>query len=161
MTDDVRVGLGVDSHRLVEGRALILGGVPVGSDVGCEGHSDGDALLHAVTDAILGACGEPDIGSLFSPNDPQWEGAASSTFLGEALRRAAAQGLSVGNVDTVVVTERPRLGPWKSVIRENLAGLLGVPLQRVGVKAKTGEGLGPVGEGRMLEAHAVVLLRGT
>lgn len=155
---DPRIGFGFDAHRLVEGRPLVLGGVTVGSDVGLEGHSDADALLHAVTDAILGACGEPDIGELFSPSDEVWKDAPSSLFLAEALERAAAKGLGVGNVDAVISTERPRLGPWKAVIREHLAGLLGVKQDCVSVKAKTGEGLGPVGEGKLLEARAVVLL---
>lgn len=158
MTHGHRIGTGFDSHRLVEGRPLVLGGVEIPNDVGLAGHSDGDALLHAVTDAILGACGEGDIGELFPPGDAQWKDADSARFLAEALGRAAARGLALVNVDTVIVTERPRLSPWKARIREHLAGLLGVTADRVGVKAKTAEGLGPVGEGRLLEAHAVVLL---
>ncbi len=158
MNDAPRIGVGLDSHRMEAGRRCVLGGVEIPSDAGPVGHSDGDALLHAITDAILGACGEGDIGDLFSPSDPQWKDADSAGFLAEALRRASARGFRPVSVDTVVVAERPRLGPWKERIRANLAGMLGLPLDRVGVKAKTAEGLGPIGEGRAIEAHAVVLL---
>ncbi len=158
MTDAPRVGLGEDSHRLEPGRRCVLGGVEVPSDVGPVGHSDGDALLHALTDAVLGACGEGDIGDLFPPGDPRWKDADSRAFLAEALRRARARGFVVASADTVVTAERPRLGPWKERIRASLAAMLALPPDRVGVKAKTAEGLGPVGEGRALEARAVVLL---
>jgi len=153
-----RVGLGHDLHRMEPDRPLVLGGVLVPSEVGPVGHSDADVLLHAVTDAILGALGDADIGSLFPPSDPQWKGASSAVFLDEALRRAAARGLGVVNVDTVIVLQHPKLGEWKDRIRANLAAMLDVPADRVGVKAKTAEGLGVVGEGRALEARAVVLL---
>jgi 2-C-methyl-D-erythritol 2,4-cyclodiphosphate synthase len=158
VSDDPRIGLGHDRHRLEAGRPLWLGGLEVESDVGAVGHSDGDALLHAVTDAVLGACGVGDIGDLFPPGDPATAGAASVGFLREALRRAQALGFRVASVDSVVVTERPRLGSWKVRIRDHLAAILGLPPDRVGVKAKTAEGLGPVGEGLALEARAVVLL---
>jgi len=158
MSDAPRIGLGEDSHRLEAGRRCVLGGVEIPSDVGPLGHSDGDALLHAVTDAVLGACGEGDIGDLFPPSDPRWAGADSRAFLDEALRRARDLGFRPASADTVVVAERPRLGPWKERIRASLAAMLGLPPDRVGVKAKTAEGLGPVGEGRALEARAVVLL---
>jgi 2-C-methyl-D-erythritol 2,4-cyclodiphosphate synthase len=154
-----RVGIGFDVHRLVRGRKLVLGGLAIESNVGPEGHSDADVLLHAVTDAILGACGMGDIGDHFPDTDPQWKDATSNTFLQEALSFAEDAGFTVGNVDTVIVAERPRLGAWKEAIRSTLAGLLAVPVDRVSVKAKTMEGLGPVGEGRAIEAHAVVLLR--
>jgi 2-C-methyl-D-erythritol 2,4-cyclodiphosphate synthase len=158
LDDAPRIGVGLDSHRMEDGRRCILGGVEIPSDGGPVGHSDGDALLHALTDAVLGACGEGDIGDLFSPSDPRWKDADSTGFLTEALRRAAARGFRPASVDTVVVAERPRLGPWKERIRENLAAMLGLPLDRVGVKAKTAEGLGAIGAGRAIEAHAVVLL---
>ncbi len=156
--DAPRIGTGLDSHRMEPGRRCVLGGVEIPSDTGPVGHSDGDALLHAVTDAILGAAGEGDIGDLFSPSDPQWKDADSAGFLAEALRRAQARGFRPVSVDTVIVAEHPRLGPWKERIRENVAAMLGLPPDRVGVKAKTAEGLGPIGEGRAIEAHAVVLL---
>jgi 2-C-methyl-D-erythritol 2,4-cyclodiphosphate synthase len=159
MSNAPRIGLGEDSHRLEPGRRCVLGGVEIPSDVGPVGHSDGDALLHAVTDAILGACGQGDIGDLFSPSDERWAGADSRGFLAEALRRAAEMGFAPASVDTVVTAERPRLGPWKEHIRVALADMLGLPPDRVGVKAKTAEGLGPVGEGRAIEARAVILLR--
>lgn len=158
MTTAPRIGIGEDRHRLVAGRRCVLGGVEIPSDVGPVGHSDGDALLHAVTDAILGACGQGDIGDIFPPSDEQWSGADSRTFLAEALRRAADMGFAPASVDTVITAERPRLGPWKAHIRAALADMLGLPADRVGVKAKTAEGLGPVGEGRAIEARAVVLL---
>lgn len=154
-----RVGIGFDVHRLVRGRDLVLGGLRIESNVGLEGHSDGDVLLHAVTDAILGASAMGDIGDHFSNSDPRWKDANSNTFLQEALVRAEDAGFAIANVDSVIVAERPHLGAWKEAIRSTLAGLLAVPVDRVNVKAKTNEGLGPVGEGRAIEAHAVVLLR--
>ncbi len=156
-----RVGLGLDCHRLEAGRPCVLGGVTIPSDVGPLGHSDGDVVLHALTDAVLGAMGEGDIGDLFPPSEAEWAGADSRTFLDEALRRAAARGFRVASADTVISAERPRLGPWKARIRANVAAILGLPPDRVGVKAKTAEGLGPVGEGRAIEARAVVLLVST
>jgi 2-C-methyl-D-erythritol 2,4-cyclodiphosphate synthase len=154
-----RVGIGYDIHRLGRGRRLILGGLEIEANVGLEGHSDGDVLLHAVTDAILGACAMGDIGDHFPNNDPKWKDADSNTFLQEALARAEAAGFEIGNVDTVIVAERPHLGAWKEGIRASLAGRLDIPVDRVCVKAKTQEGLGPVGEGRAIEAHAVLLMR--
>lgn len=154
-----RVGIGFDVHRLVRGRRLILGGLEIESTVGLEGHSDGDVLLHAVTDAVLGACGMGDIGDFFPPSDPAWKDANSADFLQEALDRAHEAGVDLVNVDTIIVAERPHLGAWKEGIRSSLAGMLGIPVDRVCVKAKTNEGLGAVGEGRAIEAHAVVLMR--
>lgn len=154
-----RVGIGYDIHRLGRGRRLVLGGLEIEANVGLEGHSDGDVLLHAVTDAILGACAMGDIGDHFPNNDPKWKDAESNTFLQEALARAEAAGFEVANVDTVIVAERPHLGAWKEGIRASLAGRLDIDVDRVCVKAKTQEGLGPVGEGRAIEAHAVVLMR--
>ncbi|MCE9636240.1 MAG: 2-C-methyl-D-erythritol 2,4-cyclodiphosphate synthase [Planctomycetes bacterium] len=159
MTVGTRVGMGFDVHRLVRGRLLILGGLEIESTVGLEGHSDGDVLLHAVTDAILGACSLGDIGDYFPSNDPRWKDADSNTFLQEALTHVEDLGYEIVNVDTVIVAERPHLGAWKEGIRSSLAGMLDVPADRVCVKAKTMEGLGAVGEGRAIEAHAVVLLQ--
>ena len=159
MSNGMRVGVGFDVHRLRRGRRLVLGGLELDSSVGLEGHSDGDVLLHAVTDAVLGACGMGDIGDHFPPTDPEWKDAASDQFLQEALDLAYDEGFDVVNVDTIIVAERPHLGAWKEGIRASLAGLLGVPTSRVCVKAKTMEGLGPIGEGQAIEAHAVVLMR--
>lgn len=154
-----RVGIGYDIHRLGRGRRLILGGFEIEANVGLEGHSDGDVLLHAVTDAILGACALGDIGDHFPNDNPRWKDADSNTFLQEALAAAESAGYEIGNVDTVIVAERPHLGAWKAGIRASLAGRLDIPVDRVCVKAKTQEGLGPVGEGRAIEAQAIVLLR--
>lgn len=158
MTQATRVGIGFDVHKLVRGRPLMLGGLHIESPIGLEGHSDGDVLLHAVTDALLGACGESDIGDFFPSDDPKWDGAASDTFLAKALAKTKKAGLTLSNVDTIIVAERPHLGAWKEGIRSSLAGLLGLAIDRVCVKAKTNEGLGPVGKGEAIEAHAVVLL---
>jgi 2-C-methyl-D-erythritol 2,4-cyclodiphosphate synthase len=159
MSQATRVGIGFDVHKLVRGRPLMLGGLHIESPLGLEGHSDGDVLLHAVTDALLGACGESDIGDFFPTDDPKWKGAESSTFLDKALAKLDKAGLVLNNVDTIIVAERPHLGAWKEGIRASLAGLLGLPIDRVCVKAKTNEGLGPVGKGEAIEAHAVVLLK--
>jgi 2-C-methyl-D-erythritol 2,4-cyclodiphosphate synthase len=157
--EETRVGLGFDVHRLVRGLPLMLGGLEVESPVGLEGHSDGDVLLHAVTDAVLGACGQGDIGDFFPTNDPRWKGRPSEVFLREALERADAAGFELVNVDCVIVAETPFLGAWKEGIRSNLAGILELPVEDVCVKAKTYEGLGPIGQGKAIEAHAIVLLR--
>jgi len=154
-----RVGLGYDVHRLARGRRLVLGGLQIESNFGMEGHSDGDVLLHAVTDAILGACSMGDIGDHFPPSDPEWKDADSNAFLQEALAQAESAGFEVANVDTVIVAQRPHLGAWKEGIRASLAGRLDIAVDRVCVKAKTKEGLDSVGEGRAIEAHAIVLLK--
>ena len=156
--DAPRIGLGRDLHRLVAGRSCVLGGVHVESDVGPLGHSDGDVVLHALTDALLGACGEGDIGDLFPPGDPRHAGADSATFVDEALRRVRGRGFVPASVSVVVSAERPRLSSWKSRIRENVAAMLGLPPDRVGLSAKTGEGLGAVGAGEAIEALATVVL---
>ncbi|MCG3135484.1 MAG: 2-C-methyl-D-erythritol 2,4-cyclodiphosphate synthase [Planctomycetes bacterium] len=154
-----RVGLGFDIHRLGRGRKLVLGGLEIECNVGLVGHSDGDVVLHAVTDAVLGACGMGDIGDHFPSSDPRWEGASSRVFLDAALDMADKAGFDFVNCDTIIVAERPHLGAWKEGIRSSLAGILGLGVDRVCVKAKTSEGLGHVGEGRAIEAHAVVMLR--
>ncbi len=140
---------------------MVLGGVRLEHDReggGPVGHSDGDALFHAVTDAVLGAIGEPDIGELFPDTDPRHEGEDSAVFLVEAVRRAGERGWVVGNLDATVVLERPRLGPVKGQVRANLAKLLGVEIGRVNVKGKTHEGVDAIGRGEAVEVHAVVLL---
>lgn len=153
-----RVGLGYDIHRLDSGRRLVLGGIAIESDVGLVGHSDADVLLHAITDAILGACGEPDIGELFPPSDDRWKDVSSDVFVREAVHRASRKGLAVQNVDTVIIAERPKLQSWKETIRRNVAEMVGIETDYVGIKAKSCEGMGPVGEGKAIEARAVVLL---
>lgn len=160
----VRIGHGYDLHRLEpirpagEGRPLILGGVRLEHDRGPVGHSDGDALLHAVTDAILGALGEPDIGQLFPDNAPENEGRDSADFVAAAVERMRAAGWEIGNLDATVILERPRIGGVKTEIRGNLAKLLGVEIGRVNVKGKSHERVDAVGEGRAVEVHAVVVL---
>lgn len=159
-----RIGLGWDRHRLEPiapagaGRPLVLGTVRLEHDRGPVSHSDGDALLHAITDAVLGALGFEDIGQLFPNDDPRNAGADSRVFLEEAIRRMREAGWAVANLDAVVALERPRLGPHKPAMRAAIAGILGVPVDRVNIKGKTGEGVDAVGDGRAVDAHAVVLL---
>ena len=153
-----RIGQGWDTHRTGSGRPLILGGIHVPSDFGLVGHSDADVLFHAVTDAILGAVAAGDIGMHFPDSAPEWEGASSLQFLQHALKLAADQGFRPVNVDSTVILERPKLKDFRSAIRDGLAAALGLPGSSVGVKFKTAERVGPVGEGRSCEAQAVVLL---
>lgn len=161
---DVRIGHGYDLHRLEgvrpagRGRTLVVGGVALESPVGPVAHSDGDVLLHALTDALLGALSLPDIGELFPDDDAQNEGRDSAAFVEEAMARVRACGWGVANVDATVVLERPRLGPAKTQIKRRLGALLGVPEEHVNVKGKSHEGLDAIGEGRAIEAHVVVLL---
>jgi len=152
-------GIGYDSHRLVSGRKLILGGVEIPSDLGLDGHSDADVLTHAVIDALLGAAGLGDIGEHFPDSDELYRDADSLELLSAVVTRAIAQGLELVNVDATVVMERPKLGPHKEAIRESLAAPLGLAIQRVNVKASTGEGIGFVGRGEGVAALAVVSLR--
>ncbi len=153
-----RIGFGYDSHRLVEGRALVLGGVTIAHDRGLAGHSDADAVCHAITDAILGAAGERDIGQQFPNTDARWEGASSLDLLQRAVALVGEGGLAVGNVDVVVITEQPKLTPHAPAMRERLAAVLGVPSGRVSVKSKTAEGLDAIGQGAAMAVHAVALL---
>lgn len=159
--DDRRTGIGWDSHRLVEGRAFILGGIEIPSPVGLHGHSDADVLSHAITDAILGAAGLGDIGDHFPDTDPAYAGADSIVLLQRVLADVQALGWTVENVDTTVVAERPKLGPAKREIQARLAEVLGLHPSAVGVKASTGEGLGFVGRGEGVAALAVAQLRGS
>jgi 2-C-methyl-D-erythritol 2,4-cyclodiphosphate synthase len=159
MACETRVGLGFDLHRLVRGRPFVLGGLRIPHDLGPLGHSDGDALLHALIDALLGAAGAGmDIGDRFPDTDPAWKGADSRALLAAAWSPLRRAGWRVLNVDAVVVAERPKLGPWKPRIARSVAGLLGVPPARVSVKAKTMEKLGEIGKGRAVAAQVVVLL---
>ncbi|MEO8647874.1 MAG: 2-C-methyl-D-erythritol 2,4-cyclodiphosphate synthase [Acidobacteriota bacterium] len=153
-----RIGLGSDIHRLVDGRALILGGVEISSEFGAEGHSDADALTHAITDAILGALALGDIGQHFSDNDELWRNAESLKFLRFAVRLIKERGFRVVNVDSVVSLEKPKLGPFIGEIRESLAAALEVEAGMVSVKAKTNEKLDAVGRGEAIRVEAVVLL---
>jgi 2-C-methyl-D-erythritol 2,4-cyclodiphosphate synthase len=153
-----RVGLGWDTHRLKAGRPLILGGVVVPADLGLDGHSDADILLHAVTDALLGALALGDIGMHFPDTDPEWKGADSRKFLEHAHKLVQERGYRIANLDTTVVLQRPKLKDYRAPIRERLAEILGMELDAVSVKFKTAEQVGPVGERLSAEAQAVVLL---
>jgi 2-C-methyl-D-erythritol 2,4-cyclodiphosphate synthase len=153
-----RTGLGWDMHRLVPGRRFLLGGVEIPLDRGELGHSDGDVLAHAVTDALLGGAALGDIGELYPPSDPAWENADSLALLHSAYEKVRVAGWRLINLDCVVVCEKPRILPFREAIRSSLAAALGVDAAAVFVKGKTAEGLGPVGEGRAVEALAAALL---
>jgi len=153
-----RVGFGYDSHRFAVGRALMLGGVEIPHDHGLDGHSDADAVLHAITDAILGALAAGDIGELFPDTDPQWKDADSSVFVKHAAAMAREQGLVVGNCDVTVLAERPKLSQHKLAMRRRIAELLGIEPEAVSVKAKTAEGMGQIGSGEGLAVMAVAML---
>ena len=154
----LRIGEGWDVHALVEGRPLILGGIEIPHDKGLLGHSDADALLHAITDAILGAAGLGDIGTHFPDTDARFKGADSFVLLQEAAAAVASTGYQLVNVDCTVVAQAPKLAPYKAAMRQRIAQALGLDAAQVNVKAKTAEKLGPVGEGRSIEARAVALL---
>lgn len=156
----LRIGEGWDTHQLVEGRKLVLGGVEIPHDRGLLGHSDADALLHAITDALFGAAGLGDIGRHFPDTDERFRGADSVVLLREAVRRVRAEGWELVNVDSTIVAQAPKMAPHIDAMRARIGDALGVPAAQVNVKAKTAEKLGPVGEGRSIEARAVVLLRG-
>jgi 2-C-methyl-D-erythritol 2,4-cyclodiphosphate synthase len=150
--------MGFDIHRLVPDQPLILGGVTIPHPQGLKGHSDADVLLHALCDALLGAVGEGDMGTYFPDTDPKWKDASSRIFVVKALERVKAQGGKISNVDLVMLTAAPRLAPHRSMIRQSIASILEVDPSQVNVKAKTMQGLGPVGEGQAMAAYAVVLL---
>src|SRR5260370_42105019 len=154
-----RMGQGWDVHRIAPGRPLILGGVTIPSGFGLEGHSDADVLAHAITDAVLGAAALGDIGMHSPDPDPEWKGAASLQFMQHALELAKRAGFALVNVDSTVILERPKLKDHRNSIREKLADILDLPLDRISVKFKTAEKMGPVGEGRSAEAQALVTLR--
>ena len=154
----LRIGEGWDIHALAEGRKLILGGVEIPHSKGLLGHSDADALLHAITDALLGAAALGDIGSHFPDTDEQFKGADSTVLLAVAARRVRDKGYEIGNVDSTVIAQAPKLAPHIDAMRLRIAQVLGVAFDQVNVKAKTAEKMGPVGEGLAMEARAVVLL---
>lgn len=156
----IRVGEGWDTHALVPGRRLVLGGVEIPYERGLLGHSDADALLHAITDAVLGAAGLGDIGRHFPDTDERFRGADSVALLVEAVRRAGEGGWKVGNIDSTIVAQAPKLAPHIEAMRARIAQALGLDAAQVNVKAKTAERLGPVGMGQSIEARAVVLLVG-
>ena len=153
-----RVGLGHDTHRLVLGRPLILGGVRIEHDLGLDGHSDADALLHAITDALLGAAALGDIGELFPNTDPRWANADSAIFVQAALSKLDELGWKIVNLDCTIHAERPKLSALKPVIAARVAELLGLDRSQVNVKAKTGEKVGPIGRQEAISADAVVLI---
>jgi 2-C-methyl-D-erythritol 2,4-cyclodiphosphate synthase len=155
---EIRVGEGWDVHALVPGRKLVLGGVEIPHGQGLLGHSDADVLLHAVTDAVLGAAGLGDIGTHFPDTQAEFKGADSSILLAEAMRRVRGEGFELGNVDATVVAQAPKLMPHMPQMRAGVAKALGVDVSRVNLKAKTAERLGPVGQGLSMEARAVALV---
>lgn len=154
-----RIGEGWDTHALTPGRRLVLGGVEIAHSHGLAGHSDADALCHAVTDALFGAAALGDIGQHFPDTDAQFEGADSIALLAEAARRVRAAGYEIANVDSTVVAQAPRLAPHIGAMRQRLAFALGLAVEQVNVKAKTAEKMGPVGRGEAIEARAVCLLQ--
>jgi 2-C-methyl-D-erythritol 2,4-cyclodiphosphate synthase len=155
---NARIGQGFDAHRLVAGRPLWLGGVEVPHDRGLEGHSDADVLLHAVTDALLGALGEGDLGRHFPSSDERFRGVASGELVGHAMGLVRARGLEVGNLDATVIAEAPRLAPHQPVMRARIAGLLATSPEAVNIKITSTDGLGALGRGEGIAAQAVVLL---
>ena len=155
---DIRIGLGYDLHRLAEGRRLVLGGVEISFSKGLVGHSDADVLVHAIIDALLGAAGEGDIGGLFPDADPRFKDADSRTLLAAVMDRLRSKRLAVRHVDCVVVAEAPRIGPHAARMKDALAPLLGLAPDRLGIKAKTNEGTGLIGEGAAIACWAVALL---
>jgi 2-C-methyl-D-erythritol 2,4-cyclodiphosphate synthase len=155
---DIRTGLGWDNHRIAQGRPLILGGIRVECEFGLDGHSDADVLLHAITDATLGAAALGDIGMHFPDTDPQWKGAASEAFLRHACKLVREAGFRIQNVDGTIVLQKPKLKDYRLAMRESVAAAMELELDRVSVKFKTAEKVGPVGEGKSAEAQAIVTL---
>jgi 2-C-methyl-D-erythritol 2,4-cyclodiphosphate synthase len=153
----LRIGLGFDTHRLGNGGPLRIGGIDVPAEVHAIGHSDADVLLHALTDAILGSVSEPDIGRLFPNNDPSNRGRDSADFLREAMTRLRHHGFDLINLDCVIVAERPKMAPHIDAMKHRIGELLDLPPDRIGIKAKTNEGIGSVGHGEAIEARVVVL----
>ena len=156
-----RVGIGFDAHRLVPGRALVLGGERIDYPKGLEGHSDGDALLHALTDALLGSVAAPDIGSLFPSGDPQWKDAESRRFVERAVAIVGERGYRISSIDVVVIAEAPKLAPYLVSIRERLSKLLGIAAEAIGLKATTTDGMGFTGRGEGIAVQAVVTVSRT
>jgi 2-C-methyl-D-erythritol 2,4-cyclodiphosphate synthase len=158
MNESNRVGIGYDIHRLVEGRKLILGGVEIPFEKGLMGHSDADVLTHAICDSLLGAAALGDIGTHFPDSDRSFAGASSLDLLGKVVELVGDRGFVVANIDSVVLAERPKVGPYIDAMRERLAAVMGIEADRISVKAKTGEGLDSVGRGEAMAAHVVALL---
>jgi len=156
--NSVRIGHGYDLHRMAEGRPLILGGIEIPFEKGLVGHSDADCLLHAITDAILGAASLPDIGRLFPDTDESYRGADSAIFLKAASDKVFAKRYRIGNIDATVICQRPKLSPHIDSMRKRIADILSIPMENVNVKAKTAEGLGDIGRCEALECHVVCLL---
>ncbi len=156
----MRSGIGYDLHRLANGRKLILGGIEVPFEKGPVGHSDGDALAHAICDALLGAAGLGDIGTHFPDTDPRWKGASSLVFLERTRKLLDEQRLNIGHIDAVVILERPKLGPHFPAMRAALAKALGIEPPRINLKAKTNEGVGEIGRGEAIAAQAIATLEG-
>jgi 2-C-methyl-D-erythritol 2,4-cyclodiphosphate synthase len=154
-----RIGEGWDIHALAPGRKLVIGGVPIPFERGLLGHSDADVLLHAITDALLGAAGLGDIGGMFPDTDARFKGADSLVLLAQAARQVRERGFAIGNIDSTVIAQAPRLAPHVAAMRERIASALDLQPDRVNVKAKTSEKLGPVGQGLAIEARAIVLLQ--
>lgn len=154
-----RIGHGFDLHRLEPDLPLIVAGQTLPHDRGCAAHSDGDVVYHAVTDALLGALGGDDIGTIFPDNDPKWQGADSRIFVEEAVRRMHGAGYAINNIDITIILQQPRLSPHKHAMRNNLAALLGCDVSQVNVKGKTHEKVDALGENRAIACHVVVLLR--
>lgn len=155
---DIRIGNGYDVHRLAEGRKLIIGGVEIEFEKGLDGHSDADVLAHAVIDSLFGAVGMADIGTHFPDSDPKYKGADSIELLRETGRLVKAAGYDIGNIDTIIVAQRPKMAPYIPEMKRKMAEALNIPAGRIGVKAKTEEGLGFTGEGRGISAYAASLL---
>jgi 2-C-methyl-D-erythritol 2,4-cyclodiphosphate synthase len=158
MSRKMRIGQGYDVHQLVEGRALILGGVEIPFERGLEGHSDGDALLHAVADAILGAIGAGDLGRHFPSSDERWRGIGSGEILSQVADRMSEAGYSIANLDATIIAQAPRLAPHQKAMQENLVGLLRAEPERINLKLTSTDGLGSIGRGEGIAALAVVLL---
>ena len=154
----VHVGIGYDVHPLVAGRKLVLGGVDIPHAKGLDGHSDADVLMHAICDAILGAIGEGDIGEFFPNTDPRWRGAESKVFLQEAARQVMFRSGRIINIDATIIAQQPKVMPHAATMKLNIAEALGIPLKRVGIKATTNEGVGELGRGAAIAAHAVALI---
>jgi 2-C-methyl-D-erythritol 2,4-cyclodiphosphate synthase len=155
-----RAGIGYDLHRLAEGRKLILGGIEVAFPKGPVGHSDGDALAHAICDALLGAAGLGDIGTHFPDTDPKWKGISSLRFLERVRELLAGRGLRIAHIDAVVIMEKPKLGPHFPAMREALGRALGIPAAAINLKAKTNEGVDAIGQGEAIAAQAIATLEG-
>ena len=161
MTEEFRVGVGYDIHRLVEGRRLVIGGIEIDFPRGLIGHSDADVVLHAIIDALLGAAGLPDIGEIFPDTDPKYENADSRELLSNVVQRLREHGFRPNNIDVIIHAETPKMSPFKRPISESIANLTGLAAGRISIKAKTNEGMGPLGRSDGIACTAVATIRGT